>query len=229
MEKKTVVLDLDQTLISAEDAVTFNFKKYKEKTKKFRSHNMDDYYIIFERPYLQEFLTFLFDNFNVCVWTAATKDYALFIIENIVLASKQNRKLDYILFNYHCNISENQTDNTKNLNMFYKHNKKYKKSNTLILDDYDEVYNTQPSNCIIAEEFRFKNSGSENDTFLRDIIPFMKEINKRNDSGASFVNSNMKSLALAKKKAKPIRKSPSKAHVEEISQKTTKLIKKLKS
>ena len=37
---------------------------------KFTFHNMDDYYITFERPYVQEFLTWLFATYNVCVWTA---------------------------------------------------------------------------------------------------------------------------------------------------------------
>ena len=41
----------------------------------------DGHYKVFERPGLQEFLDYLFANFNVSVWTAASKSYALFIID----------------------------------------------------------------------------------------------------------------------------------------------------
>ena len=83
-----IILDLDNTIISAEETDKFNFKKNKNKTLKFSFHNMDDYYIIFERPNIQVFLDFIFKNFNVSIWTAATKDYALFIIENVILKNR---------------------------------------------------------------------------------------------------------------------------------------------
>jgi hypothetical protein len=75
-----VVLDLDQTLVSAEDWNTQDFKKYKKKAKKFQFHDMDGYYIVFERPNLQSFLDYLFANFNVSVWTAASKASRLGIL-----------------------------------------------------------------------------------------------------------------------------------------------------
>ena len=45
----------------------------------------------------------------------------------------------------------------------------YTKDNTVILDDYDEVYNTQPDNCIIAVPFEFSNSKSENDSYFNKL------------------------------------------------------------
>ena len=103
-----VVLDLDQTLISAEDWDSKDFKKHKNKAKKFEFHDMDGYYIVFERPNLQSFLDYLFANFNVSVWTAASKDYALFIIDKIIL-SKPGRHLDWIFFSY-CDISKKKRE-----------------------------------------------------------------------------------------------------------------------
>ena len=84
-KKINILLDLDQTLISAEATEDFNFKKYKQKGSHFDLHDMDGYYIVFERQYLQEFLDFLFKKFNISVWTAASKDYALFIIKTHLL------------------------------------------------------------------------------------------------------------------------------------------------
>ena len=88
MAKKNILLDLDQTLISAEASEDFDIDKHKERSKLFSWKDMDGYYIVFERPHLSEFLDYIFENFNVSVWTAASKDYALFIIEHIILAGK---------------------------------------------------------------------------------------------------------------------------------------------
>ena len=162
-----VVLDLDQTLISAEDWGKKELKNNKETAKKFDFHDMDGHYIVFERPNLQTFLDYLFDNFNVSVWTAASKDYALFIVDKII-QSKPNRHLDWIFFSYHCNLSRKKKGGTKDLSMLWdEYNLPgFSKNNTVILDDYDEVHETQPNNCIIAEPFEFTNAGSENDNYL---------------------------------------------------------------
>jgi TFIIF-interacting CTD phosphatase-like protein len=172
-KKLNFILDLDETLISAEATEDYDFEKYKTKAKKFKFEPMEDYYIIFERPYLQEFLNFLFENFNVSVWTAASKDYALFIIEKIILKDHPERKIDYIFFSYHCNVSKKLKNGTKDLSMLWDICKMqgYNKNNTIILDDYDEVYDTQNNNCIIAEPFKFVENNSENDNFFKNLIP----------------------------------------------------------
>ena len=188
VNKPNIFLDLDQTLINSvllekdsnSDDEYFDFRKYKEKAKLFHFENMDNYYIIFQRPHLQNFLEYIFENFNVSIWTAADKEYATFIIENIIIGNNPNRKLDYTFFKYHCYLSEKLKNGTKDLSMFwdiYK-DKRYNSYNTFILDDYDEVYDTQPKNCIPAEEFFFTKKGSENDIFLYDLIPKLKIIKK---------------------------------------------------
>ena len=178
--KPSIFLDLDATLICAEAEEEYDFKKYKNKAKLFEFEDMEGYYIVFARPHLQKFLDFLFKNFNVSVWTAASKDYALFIIEKMVLAGKPERKLDYIFFSYHCDISKKRKNGTKDLSMLWDFYKLpyYNKDNTVILDDYDEVYNTQPENCIVAVPFVFTEKGSENDDFLKKLIPKMKKMKK---------------------------------------------------
>lgn len=91
-DKPSIILDLDQTLISSEATEDHNFEKYKEKSKKFRYDDMDGYYIVYSRPYLQDFLDYIFENFKVTVWTAASKDYALFIIEKNNIKRKSSKK-----------------------------------------------------------------------------------------------------------------------------------------
>ena len=112
-----VYLDLDNTLLHAIPTRLFH-KKYKDRASKRRIaealnnikvYDMKDddesYYLVFERRGLQQFLDYLFSNFTVCVWTAATKDYAAFIIDKMLL-SKPDRKLDYVFVQYHCKKSK---------------------------------------------------------------------------------------------------------------------------
>ena len=57
--KPSILLDLDQTLISAEASDEIDFSKYKHKEYKFRVDDMDGYYMVYSRPHLQEFLDYL--------------------------------------------------------------------------------------------------------------------------------------------------------------------------
>lgn len=177
-KKNNIILDLDQTLLSAEP--TDGFSK-NDKYKNLTRYNMDGYYYVFERPYLQDFLTFIFDNFNVSIWTAATKDYALYIIDNIILKNNPSRKLDYVFYCYHGGISERQNEKggSKNLSTLWNVFKMpgYNRENTFILDDYDEVYETQPNNTIIAKPFEYKDANCEKDDFLKRLILELQKIN----------------------------------------------------
>ena len=172
-KKINFILDLDQTIISGEPTEEYNFEKNKKKALKFRFETMENYYIIFERPYLQPFLTFLFKNFNISIWTAASKDYALFITDKIIIAGNKNRKIDYIFFSYHCSLSKKiKKGSSKELSILWSYFKlpKYNKNNTVILDDYvEDVYKNQKQNCIIAKPFEFTDKNSHKDNFLKDL------------------------------------------------------------
>ena len=178
-KKYNFIFDLDETIISAEATEDYDFDKYKNKIKKFKEKPMfmDNYYIIVQRPGLQKFLDFIFKNFNVSIWTAASKDYALYIIENIILGKHPERKIDYIFFSYHCNASKKLKKGTKDLSMLWDIYKLpgYNKENTCILDDLEEVHDIQKENCIIADKFKFINKNSENDKFLTQLTPKIKK------------------------------------------------------
>jgi TFIIF-interacting CTD phosphatase-like protein len=181
MTKLNIILDLDQTLISAEADEEYDFAKYKSKAKLFEYKDMEGYYLVFSRPGLQEFLDFLFTNFNVSVWTAASKDYALFIIDKIILAGKANRKLDYIFFSYHCDKSKKEKHGSKDLTMLWDvfNLEGYTKENTIIIDDNDEVRDNQPDNVLVAPAFEFTEEGSDKDTFLYKIKSKLRKMKKK--------------------------------------------------
>lgn len=196
-ERQNIFLDLDQSIISGEvmkeeydedeeeEEDIYDIESNKAKAVNFNFQNMENYYVIFERPGLQKFLDYLFANFNVSVWTAASKEYALFIIEKIVLAGRPDRKLDYVFFSYHCKASQKLKNGSKDLSMLWDVYKLpgYNKSNTYILDDYDEVYNTQPDNTLIAKPFYFTDERSEHDDFLPNLITKLKEYRKNMEKG----------------------------------------------
>jgi TFIIF-interacting CTD phosphatase-like protein len=201
LKKHNLILDLDQTLISSEEMDKVNLDSLKTKMDLFRVDVLDDMYKIFSRPYLQEFLDYVFKNFNVSIWTAASKDYALFIIENIIINKKPERKLDFIFFSYHCDISKNDKKYSKELCMLWEKYKLmgYSEKNTVILDDFkDDVHKSQPNNCIIAKPFEFFEENSENDQFLIDLIPQLENMKQRitenNTNITEKVNINMKTI-----------------------------------
>jgi TFIIF-interacting CTD phosphatase-like protein len=206
MSRKNIILDLDETLIYADATEDFDLNDYKKKFKSqlasgkepFTYHNMDDYYLVFERPHLQEFLDYAFKNFNVSIWTAASKDYALFIIKNIIIGNHKDRKLDFIFFNFHCNCSKKHNKKTKNLRMLWDvyHLPGYNNQNTFIMDDYSEVYDTQSDNCIIAEEFSIHNNKSEKDDFLKRAIPVLEQIKNHSDISPVITEFNNKNKSL---------------------------------
>jgi TFIIF-interacting CTD phosphatase-like protein len=180
--KPHIVLDLDNTLISAEALTDFPFHNpvIKEKALQFAIHDMDGYYIVFERPGVQNFLDFLFTNYHVSIWTAASKDYALFIIDRIIL-TKPDRTLKYILFSYHCDLSRQMFKKSKDLRLIWDTMKlpTFSRSNTVIIDDLSEVHHCQPNNSIHIPAFEILNQNSEYDQEMLNMMIMVPETLKQ--------------------------------------------------
>lgn len=174
MKKYNIFLDLDQTLVSAEEYGSFKFTK---RAEKFKYKIMDKNYVIFMRNYLDVFLDFLFDNFNVSVWTAGSKDYALFIVANIICTNSK-RKLDLLFFSYHCTLSQQLSNHPKFLPLLWTTYKlkKFTKLNTIIIDDNKRVYHTQEENCYNIKPFFYNKKNSEKDKELLKLMTFLKTI-----------------------------------------------------
>lgn len=174
-KKYNIVLDLDQTLLSAENLRTFDFKTNAAKMRKFEHVTMGNDYIVFLRPHLQKFLDFCFANFNVAVWTAAGKSYGTFIVNNIILAGRAERKLDFFFYAHHCKLSTQISPCIKDLNVLWDIFKVrgYSSENTVIIDDNPEVYKCQLRNSFIAPPFYFHAQGSEKDEFLPETQHFL--------------------------------------------------------
>lgn len=173
---KNVILDLDETIINSFPTEDFDAEcdEHNEKLQIFKVHNMDDYYMVFERPYLQDFLDNLFEKYNVSVWTAATKLYALFIINNIIL--KKGRKLDFILFSSHCDYSNKHYKGGKDLQLLFDTlPQEYTKDNTIIIDDQNYVKEVQEKNCFQVKEFKAFEKNSHQDKELHKVLSFLND------------------------------------------------------
>jgi TFIIF-interacting CTD phosphatase-like protein len=179
--KPHIFLDLDNTIINAltPDELEACYKiDFKPETH-FAYHDFkidgEMLYRIFERPYLQRFLDYLFVTFNVSVFTAADNDYASFIVDNVI--NIKGRKINYFFYGYHAEITARSMRGLKDLDLLWNIYKitNIDPCNTLILDDNKEVYNTNKENCIrvpafsvINEDIGKPNTKSKEDNYLID-------------------------------------------------------------
>jgi TFIIF-interacting CTD phosphatase-like protein len=178
-KKINVILDLDNTLI-----YSIPFEKFPKKTTthlhKLKYHNMDNDYYVFERPGLQDFLDWLYENFNIMVWSAASPDYVEFIVKNIV--EKNGRQVDYVLNSDNCEESQEKfgDKHIKNLKMLWDvyDIKGYGPYNTLIIDDLKMVCKIQPNNSIQIKSFNTHNKNSLKDSELKNIKSKLNRVSK---------------------------------------------------
>jgi|APCry1669188879_1035177.scaffolds.fasta_scaffold34998_1 TFIIF-interacting CTD phosphatase-like protein len=179
MHKLNILLDLDQTLIASEYLDKFEKKTHSKALQSFKHKYLGKEFVIFARPNLDEFLDFLFANFNVSVWTAASRDYGVFIVENFIL-TKPNRQIDFFFYSYHTNLAIKNSKKLKDLSMIWNMFKlsNYNTNNTFIIDDNERVYNDQPDNTIRIKEFNYDDPASFTDSELPRIKRLLQRLSK---------------------------------------------------
>lgn len=168
--KMNVILDLDNTIICAVEMSYY--KKYQSQMKILDEtllyRDMDNSYRIYFRPNLGEFLKFVFRNFKVSIFTAASKDYALFIFDNIIKYFVPEARLEYFFFYYHTELSEAYYNSPKNLKLLWEILPTgFNKNNTIIIDDLDDVKTANGFNCINIKAFETVNE--DNDTIVKNV------------------------------------------------------------
>ena len=106
VDKINIYLDLDETLIYSYGPRSG--KKLNLQTIKPTPINFENAYYIVQRPGLQTFLDWLFKNFNVSIWSAASPDYVRFIVDHIIIGKDLNRckKLQRVLDSDYCEKSQ---------------------------------------------------------------------------------------------------------------------------
>jgi hypothetical protein len=151
-----VILDLDNTIICAVEIDYY--KKNKDKMglldTNLKYEDFDNAYRIYQRPHLEEFLTFVFRNFNVAIFTAASKDYGLFILDNIIRKIIPDQELSFFFYDYHTDLSRKYYNSPKDLRLlWHKFPTTFEQHNTIIIDDLKDVKVANGFNCINIKEF----------------------------------------------------------------------------
>ncbi len=157
---KLLILDIDETLVHA--------------TQKDIGINHDfetDWYFVYKRPFLHEFLGFCFENFKVAVWTSAGEDFAEVINDKLL---SQYGNLEFLWSNEKCTPRLNpetfETIPIKNLDKLKK--KGYTLDQIIMVDDTPEKLLKHYGNLVRVTEFR----GQQQDTELLKLIQYLKYI-----------------------------------------------------
>lgn len=164
MSKINIYLDLDETLIYSID---ISRKKALPSTiDHFTYHNFENHYVILERPNLQPFLDWLFENFSVSVWSAASPDYVKYIVDHVIVGNKyKKRKLQRVLNSDNCDKSQllYGEDALKKLAMLWEYYKlpNHTVDNTILLDDLCLNIRAQPENSLRIKKFIGKHDDNE--------------------------------------------------------------------
>ena len=168
-EKMLVVLDLDETLIHA----TENELDQKADFQFFDYH-------IYKRPYLNEFLTEINEDFLLAVWSSASDDYVEEIVNQIF---QKKIKLEFVWGRSRCTYRRNlqideygyYDDNQRNHYHYIKPLKKVKKygydlGKILIVDDSPHKCQDNFGNAIYPKEFK----GETQDDELKLLSQYLK-------------------------------------------------------
>ena len=167
-EKKTLILDLDETLIHS-SYKPFNIKNdIIIKMKASKALDDDKHYLIhvLKRPYVDIFLSIVCDIFEVVIFTASMQEYANPIMDEI----DAEKKIKYRLYRDHC-IKIDKDKYIKNLNLLGRDLK-----NVIIIDNNPTSYILNVSNGLPISSWESCQSDNE----LIKLIPLLQFLSKNN-------------------------------------------------
>ncbi|XP_021904222.1 CTD nuclear envelope phosphatase 1 homolog [Carica papaya] len=184
IEKLTVVLDLDETLVCAYETSSLPATLRNQATeaglkwfelecvssdKEFEGKPKINYVTVFERPGLQEFLQQLSEFADLVLFTAGLEGYARPLVDRI---DAENR---FILRLYRpSTISTEYREHVKDISCLSKN-----LGRTVIVDNNPFSFLLQPLNGIPCVPF---SAGQPHDTQLLDVLlPLLKHLSQQND------------------------------------------------
>ena len=189
-DKKTLILDLDETLIHS-SYKPFNIKNdiiIKMKSPKAFD---DKHYIVhvLKRPYVDIFLSIVCDIFEVVIFTASMQEYANPILDEI----DAEKKIKYRLYRDHC-IKIDKDKYIKNLNLLGRDLK-----NVIIIDNNPTSYILNVSNGLPISSWESCQSDNEliklipllqflSKNSVVDVRPIIQRIVKNNEINYNIVN-----------------------------------------
>ncbi|MHA2280150.1 MAG: HAD family hydrolase [Promethearchaeota archaeon] len=165
LDKTLLILDIDETLIhSTQNSLgrPYDFKVSR--------------WFVYRRPGLEEFISYILDNFHVAVWSSAGVDYVKAIVNNIF--SDPDKDLKFYWDTRRCTIRVDfqyqRYYDIKDLNKVRRTG--YKKERILIVDDTPDKSERNYGNAIFIPPFE----GNLDDRYLYMLIEYLdtlKDIN----------------------------------------------------
>lgn len=159
MEKKLLVLDLDETLIHATD----NRLEHEEC---FQLFNL----FVYKRPHLDWFISEMQKTFRLGVWTASGQVYAEAVIDQIF--NRDN--LEFVWTSKHCTLARNfdtgEYDTIKNLRKLKVRG--YSLESIIVVDDTPSKHCRNFGNLVTVKEF----NGDQNDNELKLLAAYLKKL-----------------------------------------------------
>lgn len=158
---KNIILDMDKTLIEG----YFSIKH--------------DKMVIEERPYLGQFLKFVFEHFdNVSIWTNANKEWFDHVYNTILFKYiPKNKHFDFVI-TFDDGYVGKSNNGPKDLNIIFNiFEDEYNKHNTFLVDDSEVHYHQNIYNCYLIKGFEVNledNSHKDDIELLRFIKYFKK-------------------------------------------------------
>ncbi len=155
-----LIFDLDETLIYSQDTFIVNY-----------DFIVCDHCYVKKRPHLDFFISEVVKmGFDIAVWTAGHESYATQVIEKIF----DSYSLQFVYSISRCTerIIFNEAKYLKKLNKIWRKRQKWRKHNTLILDDNRFTYSKNYGNAIPIRKWNNK----KEDLALLDLLPFLDQI-----------------------------------------------------
>jgi RNA polymerase II subunit A small phosphatase-like protein len=157
MDRKLLILDLDETLIFASESPLSNPADFEVGP-----------YCVYRRPHLEEFLTFVRGHFDVAVWTSSSQDYAESVVANVF---PKDFPLSFVWDRRRCTPvfdPENwEHVHVKDLRKVKRRG--YRLESVIMIDDTPEKLVRHYGNHLRLKAFM----GDPQDSELRDVQPFL--------------------------------------------------------
>lgn len=159
------ILDVDETLIHT-------IKDKKDKNAICLNDDGSDLWLN-PRPYLSEFIKFLYKNGEIAIWSAGEKSYIEFFVKKFILPLKI--KPIFVWTRNDCdtivNDEDKETDYIKPLSIIWNKYKEFNPRNTIIVDDKKSTAICNPTNHILIK--RYENQ--DNDKELYNLGSFLNK------------------------------------------------------
>lgn len=181
-----IVLDIDLTLVCAEEVK--DKVEIKEEKKEIKLREDEDYNIIYreircfsgkKRPHLNTFLDYVFENFDIAVWSAGNEQYVKPSVEHIF--GERKSLLKFVYHVEHCENGSNKDQKIKPLSKITGYNP----SKIIIIDDNENSFIKNEHNAIKISSW----SDDKTDDKLLKCIEILK-ILKTSDNIPNTISQN---------------------------------------